>query len=69
MKHYFTFGQAHSHTYHGVIYDKDCVVEIEAASAMEARNKMFKIFGSVWAFQYDSLPDMGYYPRGIIKLR
>jgi len=67
-KFYFTFGQAHEHSYGGRIFDKDCVVEIEAKESSEAREKMFEIFKDKWSLEYEKLPDMSFFPRGIIKL-
>lgn len=66
--YYFTFGQSHAHAYGGVTYDKDCVVSIDATDKEEARTKMFDAFGPKWSMQYDNLPDMSYFPRGVIKL-
>ena len=68
-KYYFTFGQSHAHAYGGITYDKDCVIEIEAESSGEARERMFNAFGKKWSMEYDKLPNMDYFPRGIIKLR
>jgi hypothetical protein len=68
MKYYFTFGQGHAHAYGGRTYDKDCVVEIEAESYDAARERMFEAFGPKWSMQYDKLPDMSYFPRGIFTL-
>jgi len=65
---YFTFGQVHRHEHKGIIFDKDCVLEMKAKNSIEARKRMFKIFGDKWSFQYNKLPDMMYFPRGIIKL-
>jgi len=62
---YFTFGQSHAHAYGGKTYDKDCVVKIEAKDSSEARTKMFNAFGDKWSMQYDKLPDMSFYPRGV----
>ena len=67
-KYYFTFGQSHAHAYSGRTYDKDCVIEIEAESRDEARNRMFDAFDPKWSMQYEALPDMSYFPRGIVKL-
>lgn len=68
MNYYFTFGQNHAHAYNGVTYDKDCVVKIKAENWEEARTKMFEAFGSKWSFQYEELPDLSYFPRGIFEL-
>jgi len=69
IKQYFTFGQVHYHKINGVIYDEDCVLEIESDTKGGARDVMFAIFGSVWSFQYDTCPDLSLFPRGIIKLK
>jgi len=66
-KFYFTFGQSHYHKYKGIIFDKDCVIEIIGDSDY-CRDKMFSIFCDKWSFQYDKLPDMNFFPRGIIKI-
>lgn len=42
---YFTFGAAHKHHNNYVI--------IESTSRDLARKRMFEIFGTQWAFQYD----------------
>ncbi len=67
-KYYFTFGQSHAYAYGGRTFDKDCVVEIEAENKDDAREKMFEIFGAKWSFQYDKLPNMSFFPRGIMKI-
>lgn len=70
IKNYFTFGQNHIHRVNGKTFDADCVVEIEAETPEEARDKMFCYFGRKWAFQYDDLEKVGlhYYSRGVIPL-
>lgn len=45
-KYYFTFGFGQKH--------ENGYTMIEAETYGEARDKMFEMFGSVWAFQYDS---------------
>jgi len=69
-KFYFTFGQVHKHVVGDKIFDKDCVCEIEAEDWHEARAIAFKVFDSVFCFQYSRIEDVTimYYPRGIIKL-
>lgn len=67
-KYYFTFGQIHTHSINGKTFDKDCVVEIEAESREEAREKMVEVFGIRWSHQYEKLPDMGFFPRGVFKI-
>ncbi len=66
-KHYFTFGQSHTHRYGEVTLDCDGVVEIESDNPAKARELMFETFGQKWAFQYTErtyLPD--YFPRGVV---
>ncbi len=65
---YFTFGQAHTHSVQGTTFDKDCVVMIQAKSSDIARQTMFNTFGDKWASQYETQPDMRFYPRGVITL-
>ena len=67
-KYYFTFGQSHVHSVNGITFDKDIVVEITANNSGEARDIMFDTFGDKWCFEYKKLPDMSFFPRGIIKL-
>ena len=67
-KYYFTFGQIHAHSVNGKTFDKDCVVEIKSKDRDGARKIMVENFGLKWASQYDKLPDMNYFPRGVIKL-
>lgn len=63
---YFTFGQSHIH-YHSNnrVFDKDCVAKV---TAEDPRQTMFDTFGNKWSMQYDEIPDMSFYPRGIIEL-
>jgi len=67
MRHYFTFGQDHTHRVNNVTLDKDSVVEIVADNQASARCKMFDTFDAKWAMQYteDTL-DMRYFPRGVV---
>lgn len=65
-KSYFTFGQAHAHCVNDIVFDKDCVVEIEAT---DPRQVMCDTFGLRWSMEYDEPPDMRLFPRGIIKLQ
>lgn len=67
-KYYFTFGFSHAHAVSGFTYDKDIVVQIQAESYGHAREIMVQYFGTKWAFQYESVPDMSYFPRGIKEL-
>ena len=69
MKFYFTFGQSHVHIVGGFTYDKDVVVAIEAETFGDARQIMFDVFGRVWSNQYNQIPDMSFFPRGIKEFR
>jgi hypothetical protein len=60
---YFTFGQEHIHDIGGIVFDKDTVVRIKAD---DPREKVFTLFGRKWSMQYDYIPDMSYFPGGII---
>jgi len=67
-KFYITFGQVHAHSVSGKTFDKDCVCEIEAENADEARHTALSVFGKKWCFFHDDKPEMSFYSRGIIKL-
>ena len=45
MKIYVTFGQVHHHEIDGVVYDQDCVAEIEAPDFAAGRTIAFEAFG------------------------
>ena len=62
---YFTFGQKHVHRVNGIIWDKDCVAKI---TAEDPRKVMIETFGRQWSHEYDSLPDLSYYPRGVFEV-
>ena len=67
-KYYFTFGQIHVRSVNGKTFDKDCVVEIEAKSENQARDIMFDTFDTKWFTSHDEIPDMSYFPRGIMTI-
>jgi len=63
---YFTFGQSHRHDLpNGTTLDKDTILVITAEDPTEV---MFSNFGPEWAFQYESCPDLQYFPKGIKTL-
>lgn len=62
---YFTFGQKHVHSVNGKTFDKDCVALIRSINE-DPRDIAVRIFGLEWCWQHDKVPDMSYYPRGII---
>ena len=61
----FTFGQAHVHSVNGKTFDKDCVVKI---IARDPRRVMFDTFGRQWFMQYEDVPDLRHFSRGVIEL-
>lgn len=65
-KTYITFGQVHRHVINGVIFDKDCVAEVDLPEK-EAR----AIFHPKFCFSYTDLDKVGmhFYPRGLIQLK
>lgn len=76
MQSYFTFGQSHKHTLTDssgvkVEFDKDCVVLIETTNdnPQSPRQAMFSLFGPKWSHEYDSVPDLGFYHRGVITIK
>lgn len=67
-KFYVTFGQSHVHSVNGETLDRDCVAELESETYEQARDFAFQCFGPKFCFLKDELPDMNYFPRGVIKL-
>ena len=65
---YITFGQVHAHSINGKTLDKDCVATFEANSLEDGYNKAMKIFNQQFHHCTKELPDLYYYPRGIIKI-
>jgi hypothetical protein len=67
MKTFVTFGQSHSHTINGKVFDKDCVAIVKGD-----RQKVFEIFGPKFCFEYSAEDwkeeSMQYYPRGYIEV-
>lgn len=68
ISNYFTLGQSHAHRLDGHTLDCDVVIEINAIDNNSARERMFELFGDKWSFQYENLPDMDYFPRGIFNV-
>ena len=67
-KYYISFGQIHTHSVSGKTFDKDCLGELEAENREEAHEKAMEIFKGVFHNVYEELPDMIYFPRGVIKI-
>ena len=68
MKFYISFGQTHTHRVNNHTIDKDCIVEHEALTKREAHDWAMEMFNGTFHNVYDKLPNMFYFPRGIIKL-
>lgn len=68
MKFYITFGQAHAHSVAGRTFDKDCVAVIEAENYNDGHAKAFELFDRKWCFIDWQLPDMTFFPRGVIEV-
>lgn len=68
-KYYITFGQVHAHSVNGKTFDKDCVAVIETKSMEEAREISFNTFGPKFCFCTEEIPDMSFFPRGLINLK
>lgn len=68
MKWYVTFGQKHVHSVNGKTFDKDCVAVIDGASAKLCDERAFKLFNGEFHHHSSELPDMSYYPRGLIHV-
>ena len=68
MNIYITFGQVHAHHVNGKTFDKDSVAVIECDTHADGRKKAFAYFGEKFFTSYESLPDMEYFPRGLISV-
>ena len=68
MKFWISFGQRHKHSINGKTIDKDCILEVEAATRREAHENAMEMFNKEFFTCYDKLPNMSYFPRGVIKL-
>jgi len=67
-EYYITFGQIHTHSINGKTLDKDTVAVIKAENKEQAREIAFKFLGRTWCFVYEEIPDMSYFPRGLINI-
>lgn len=66
MKVFITFGQAHVHRVNGKTFDCDSVAILEGDDYAAARAKTFALFADKWHHCTEDLPEMSYYPRGLI---
>jgi hypothetical protein len=67
-EYYISFGQIHRHKVNGYFLDANCLALIRADSHVEARDKAFHYFGSLFFTSYETLEklNLAYFPRGII---
>lgn len=69
MKIYISFGQIHKHIINGIIYNKDCLAEIECETHLKGREIAFKLFGDNFFTSYEDITKIiNYFPRGVIKV-
>lgn len=68
MKCYVTFGQIHVHSINGKTLDKDCVAEFSAKNIISGHGHAMTIFDEKFHHCTEELPEMSYYPRGIINI-
>lgn len=66
--YYISFGQVHTHSVNGKTFDKDCLCALEANDYHDAHAKAMEIFNGTFCFVYSHLPDMSFFPRGVIDL-
>ena len=64
---FFTCGQSHVHQIGGgKVWDKDSVLQVNAANETAARAKVVGLFGLEWSMSYTEEDiSMEYYPKGI----
>lgn len=67
-KFWILFGQIHKHSINGLAIDKDCILEVKAATRREAHENAMEMFDKKFFTVYDKLPNMKHFPRGVIKL-
>lgn len=68
MKWFITFGQVHVHSVNGQTFDKDCVAVINGDTVEECDNMAFELFDGKFHGHSARMPDMSYYPRGLIEV-
>lgn len=62
LTRWFTFGQSHIHQHCSTTLDKDTVVKI---THVDPRQVMIDSFGDQWSIEYDKMPDMSFFPKGV----
>ena len=61
MKTYVTFGFDHKHIIADLVIDHNCVAVVEGN-----REEVFRIFKNKFSFESLELPDMKFFPRGLV---
>jgi hypothetical protein len=68
MTFFFTFGQKYRHEAHPRGGHPDGWFEVEAPSAAEARERMFRLCGPLWSHQYTNETfSRDLFPRGCLQ--
>lgn len=62
---WYSFGHGHEHKFKEITLDVNILVEI---TDVNPRQVMVDLFGDEWAFEYRELPQMKYFPRGIMYI-
>ncbi len=68
-KFYVSFGQIHTHRIDDITFDCDSLLEFEAESIEEARNRVFgsQIKDKFFTVYSENSVEFKYFPRGAIK--
>ena len=68
MTTYVTFGTSHEHIVEDIVFNANTVARIEGDSPDEERGEAFRVFGRKFCTTYNELPNMEYFPGGIIDV-
>jgi hypothetical protein len=68
MKWYVTFGQIHIHKINGRTFDKDCVAVINGETPEQCDKMAFELFDGKFHQHSSQMPQMEYFPRGLIEV-
>ena len=73
MKIYISFGHSQGHKINGVVFDINCLAEIECETHAEGREKAFALFGDKFFTDYSEetakhQDTLKFFPRGIIPV-
>ncbi len=66
--YYITFGQSHTHELNGMLLCKDRVLSVQAEDSEDAHKIARDLFGDDYASVYTSLPNMSFYPKGMVAI-